>query len=142
MSKKKLLQFFKRREEEPSMCLEMITKRVEDPSCIVSGWKRFKGTAAEPHFDVYAFSGSSKVPLDKWIHAEEEKLSVPGSYATYTSGFHVFSDEQETNKSGKIFRRVYYRGVEVIGRQDGYEVAIARQMYVPSDPDAWPPLRS
>jgi len=121
------------------MRLDKITNK--DPDCeelIMCGWKQFNGWGGELHFQNVGIDGKLDVPMDQWIKAESKKI---GDWRSkYQSGFHIYSDEVEM-ESLPSARRVYYRGVETIGTQDGKTVIVARWMYVPTDPDAWPPLR-
>jgi hypothetical protein len=55
----------------------------------------------------------------------------------YQAGFHAYADELEVKS--KFYLRVYLRGITCTGYQDEKRAVIAREMYVPSDPDAWPP---
>lgn len=125
------------------MCLSTVKdKNVDLSGCIVSGWKDFAGTASAPEFQVYGvkhlLGRAKKVPLDKWFEADKQQIASDDS-ELYDSGFHIYSDDGKRPNSAS--RRVYYRLVEVLGTQDGHEVIIAREMYVPSDPDGWPPRK-
>lgn len=125
------------------MCLSTITERIGSPTkLIVGGWKEFSVMNGKPRFMNTSLNHNYEVPLDKWITAESVTIDMDRKQS-YNSGFHIYSDEVE-NKKKKLanLRRVFYRGVETIGTQDGVPVVIAREMYVPSDPDAWPPERS
>lgn len=119
------------------MCLESVKETIKPNTLIQSGWKQFNGTRDKPTFEAYSFKGSSAVPLDKWITAETKDVWSNTS-TKYAAGFHIFEDEKElNNKSNK--RRVYYRNVHTRGRDRSVTVVIAREMYVPADPDEWPP---
>ena len=119
------------------MCLSSISETVEPVSLIQSGWKEFDGPTAQPRFAAYSYKGTRDVPLDKWITAEGKNIKV-STFKHYDAGFHVYSEEQEL-KSRSQKRRVYYRNVHTRGTQDNLTVVIAKEIYVPSDPDAWPP---
>lgn len=124
------------------MCLDSISRKIDNPSpLIVGGWKQFSGTEDEPKFNVFELGKSNRVQLDEWITAEKVPVtdSMKRGRVVYDSGFHIYSDEK--NKPGAAKRLVFYRNVEVIGTQDGFPCVIAREMYVPSKPDAWPPPR-
>jgi hypothetical protein len=119
------------------MCLERVNEKIPNPTTLIlSGWKQFGGTDAKPKFEAFAFKGSGDVPLDKWITAESKVVSM-GGRGSYDAGFHIFEDETELKGVAK--RRVYYRNVHTRGIDRSKSVVIAREMYVPSDSDAWPP---
>lgn len=118
------------------MCLENVTRRPTPTTLIESGWKEFNGRSIL-QFKSVQLRGSYDVPLDQWITAEEKKVS------SYTSGFHVYSDERQLRRNGSVesqYRRVYFRNAHTVGIQDNKTISVAKEMYVPSDPDAWPPL--
>lgn len=124
------------------MCLDKITtKEVDANELIACGWKEFSNSGGVLRFQNNALGDSKDVPMDKWIQAQSGKIGSWG--VKYEAGFHIYSDEVEIGlkNSYNRYRRVFYRGVETIGTQDGHTVVIARWMFVPSDPDAWPPLR-
>jgi hypothetical protein len=129
-------------ESEIAMCLETVSDKIDKPTTLIqSGWKTFTGTQTQLRFENMPFKGSRDVPLDKWITAEAtvEKISTGAVIRgrDYKPGFHIYEDEQEV-KSKTYKRRVYYRKVHTRGKQDGLTVIVALEMYVPSDPDAWP----
>lgn len=118
------------------MCLESITNANMDKTTMVQcGWKSFGGTTSVPEFASYFFASGRAVPLDRWITAEGKG---PGQYG---AGFHIYSDEKELMPSPHrvYYRRVYYRRPHTKGKQDCRTVVVASEMYVPSDPDGWPP---
>jgi hypothetical protein len=122
------------------MCLSIVKDKFGKPSSLIqSGWKDFGGAGTSLTFASFQFKGSRDVPLDKWLTAEGGK--VKGG-ADYLAGFHVYEDEVELKKANKMPRltHVYYRHVHTRGEQDGLKIVVARELYVPSDPDAWPPL--
>jgi hypothetical protein len=120
------------------MCLDTITERIDQPSALIeSGWKTFNMPSGKLQFAVQIHAGSMAVPLDKWIKAEGGKIKV-GSFKSYEPGFHVYEHERELR--GMAARRVYYRGLHTRGIQDGKTVVVAGELFVPSQPDAWPPL--
>ena len=119
------------------MCLDSVTRTLESATLIESGWKNFSGSKGLPQFSVFTFQGKKNVPLDEWITAEETKVV---SHSPYTSGFHIYADETEKSfKDLGTMRRVYFRKAHTRGMQSGVTVIIVREMFVPSDPDAWPP---
>lgn len=121
------------------MCLDTVTERYENPSSVIqSGYKTFKGSNAVPQFQAQPYRGKNIVPLDEWLVAEE-KTVLANDQKNYTTGFHVCIDEKEVEKyqSGKG-RRVYFRYAHTRGFQGG-EILIAKELYVPSDPNGWPP---
>jgi hypothetical protein len=124
------------------MCLDSITEELKDPTeLVMCGWKEFNTNGrGDLTFQNQQFKKSNVVPLNEWITAEGPKLELSWR-RNYKAGFHIYCDEVELKKKNRSVRRVYYRGVETIGEQSSLGVVIARQMYVPSDPDGWPPLR-
>jgi hypothetical protein len=117
------------------MCLATVSEQIGKPTTLIqSGWKRFdSGLLGKPKFENFTLKGSRSVPLDEWLVAEGG--TAKGS--NYTAGFHIFEDEKEKLPSDK--RRVYYRKVHARGRDRALTTVVAQEMYVPSDPDAWPP---
>lgn len=124
------------------MCLDEVKEKLSEKNELIScGWKEFSSSAGILRFQNNALGKSKDVPMDKWIEAESTKV---GNWKnSYQSGFHIYSDEVDIQLKNNYnrYRRVFYRGVETIGKQDGKTVVIARWMFVPTDPDAWPPLR-
>jgi hypothetical protein len=118
------------------MCLQAVTAKLEPTTLIQSGWKKFAGTSKQPRFEVFGNAGSMEVPLDKWLKAETETKIIGDSGNSYEAGFHIYEDEQELTRNN--FRRVYYRNAHTRGREK-FTIVIAREIFVPSDPDAWPP---
>ena len=123
---KRLLDFGKRRK---SMCLDSVTKSLEQSTLIESGYKEFSEAAGGPEFQAMTLNGKRKVPLDQWITAEE--TPTPGKYV---SGFHIYIREKEHIKTK--LRRVYFRNAHTKGQQREKTIVIAKEMYVPSDPNA------
>lgn len=121
------------------MCLEVVSNTKPEPSALIqSGWKHFGGTNAAPTFEIMNYRGSRTVPLNEWLVAEGKKIKDYG--AEYKAGFHVYCDEDEIRKDYGSHRRVYYRQVHTRGHQHNKNVVIATEIYVPSNPNAWPPL--
>ena len=122
------------------MCLSTVKETYDNPSkVIVDGWKNID--ASKPRFQL-AVNGSLDIPKDKWITAtSEHEKSGQGIKADdgirYEPGFHAYADEKELKGKGHV--RVFLRGVSCLGSQDGKQVIIAREMYLPSDPNGWPP---
>lgn len=115
------------------MCLDAGHHKVESSTLIQSGWKKFNGYEPDLMFEAMSFGGAKRVPLDKWITAEGKGVQAIPSY---DAGFHIYEDEKETRPGN---RRVYYRNVHRRGRQSGCTVIVAKEIYVPSNPDDWPP---
>jgi hypothetical protein len=132
-----LLQFIQKLRRKKSVCLSIVKDKFTEPIPLTqSGWKEFYGTPDKPTFSAYKFAGSNVVPLDKWITAEGDMVDGGGNYK---AGFHIYEDEREIKKGMNKFRRVYYRNVQTRGTQDTMTIVVAREMFVPSNPDAWPP---
>jgi len=120
------------------MCLHHIQEQYDNPSnVIISGWKRF--VSFPLRFENFKNKGTSEVPLDQWIDAEEKEINTGYSGKNYKTGFHVYEDEEQAKKKSAT-RRVYIRKVHTKGTEDSVTVLVAQEMYVPSDPNAWPPL--
>ena len=122
------------------MCLSVIDKDIKNPNTLIqSGWKNFSGTHSQPIFETCKFADSYTVPLDKWITAEGDKIKA-GWRSDYKAGFHIYEDEMELSTTKRINkRRVYFRRVHTRGSQNKVTVVVALEMYVPSNPDEWPP---
>jgi len=124
---------------EVTMCLSRVEEIIANPSSVIQdGAKQFTGSKGI-YFETYPLDGSSygnrEVPLDKWLTATEKDVTASDSQS-YKSGFHIY--EEKTPKDRR--RRVYFRYVTAIGAQDGKNVLIAREMYVPSNENDWPPM--
>lgn len=117
------------------MCLDSVTRQLEAVTLIESGWKNFSGTLDKPQFENYPLWGDRNVPLDRWLTAERTVIAP----IKYDAGFHIYTDETEHRNRSKTLRRVYFRKAHTRGVQGAKTVAIAGEMYVPSDPDGWPP---
>ena len=121
------------------MCLSAIKESYDQPSPLITdGWKVFNGTDLRPLFQSRVLGGSAEVPLDKWLRAEGVRDIPADDGNFYRPGFHAYSNEDQLN--GKSwFRRVFLRQITCLGRQDGKDCVVAQEMYVPSDPNGWPP---
>jgi hypothetical protein len=121
------------------MCLSKINSTYDKPSnVIVDGWKEFSGAGKSLTF----VNMTGDVALDRWLFANLIRPPIKikaGDGKEYQAGFHVYADETETKKF-LHYRRVYLRRITCAGNQDGKACVIAQEMYVPSDPDAWPPM--
>jgi hypothetical protein len=127
------------------MCLSIVKETYDNPSgLIMDAWKEFGGTARKPTFQQFTIAKSADVPLDKWITATDEH--TPGKKITaldskpYAPGFHVFYNEQELKEMGGL-RRVFVRKITCLGIQTSKQVVVAQEMFVPSDPNGWPPKK-
>lgn len=122
------------------MCLSVVKDEMKKPTTLIqSGWKEFNGNNSSPQFTNFEYKGSRVVPLDQWLTAETKEVKISMLKGSYAAGFHIWEDEMELPKKS-VKRRVYYRNVHTRGMQNNLTVVIAQQMYVPSDPDGWPPL--
>jgi hypothetical protein len=125
------------------MCLSAVTESYDRPwTLIVDGWKAFVyGSGNKVRFDNFGVNGSRDVPLDKWIQATAEYSNGKDISASngkqYKPGFHVYTDEEQLTLG--LLRRVFVRNITCSGRQYGKNCVIAQEMYVPSDPNGWPP---
>jgi hypothetical protein len=123
------------------MCLDRIISRPEATTLVEDGWKKFskKWTNSKVlQFENMQLKDLKEVPLDKWVSAEIKPVTTTLGAEKYDTGFHIYEMQKEASDAGAT-RRVYYRKVHTIGVQDGKRVVIADEMYVPSDPEAWPP---
>jgi hypothetical protein len=122
------------------MCLSKITASYDKPSgLIVDGWKEFDNGRVFGRLTYPNMGGT--VEMDKWISASDLRPPVvikASDGKPYMAGFHVYADEKEVKKYAS--RRVYVRNITCAGVDGGLKCLIAQEMYVPSKPDAWPPL--
>jgi hypothetical protein len=122
------------------MCLADVTERIDSPTTLIlSGWKSFNGSISAPVFSAMVWKGQKAVPLDQWITAEGDKIEMGGWGKGYKAGFHVYADERQLKDIRDSVRRVYYRLLHTYGVQDKHTVIVAKELYVPSDPEGWPP---
>lgn len=122
--------------------MSTVKETYDNPSPIIqSGYKLFKGASSSLEFEAMVHKSKKEVPLDQWLTAEESSVRADDS-RNYTAGFHAFTNEAEVKRAswaaGRTGRRVYLRKVHTFGTQGG-EVIVAKEMYVPSNPDGWPP---
>jgi hypothetical protein len=124
------------------MCLSKIIESYDNPSALITdGRKQFSGTNLKPEFQSYSIHGKKSVPFDEWIKADTSQQIKASDGNDYEAGFHVYEeDTKETNTAP--YRRVFVRYVTARG-DEGYssnrKVLIAREMFVPSDQNGWPP---
>lgn len=121
------------------MCLTKVTEIYDDPSALVTdGWKSID--AKKPRFQ-FKVSGSTDIPFDQWITATNEhaKNGVKADDGNvYEPGFHAYAEEKEL-KGKPGYQRIFLRNITCLGVQDGLKVIVAREMYLPSDKNGWPP---
>jgi hypothetical protein len=131
------------------MCLEKVKEVYEVPSTFITdGWKSFSrgSVSGKLSFEQFSVNGTREVPMDKWIQADGSQTkngqiqSSDGS--TYMAGFHVFSEESEVKKDTAKMTRVFVRKVSCSGIDRGKKAVIAQEIFVPSDPNGWPPQES
>jgi hypothetical protein len=122
------------------MCLDLVTEIYDTPSpLIVDGWKSFTGTPANPKLSM-SIKGVYEVPFDKWIQATDEHATCgikADDHNTYAPGFHAYAEE--SRKPTQNLRRVFLRKITCLGQQDGKKTVVAQEMFVPSNPNGWPP---
>ena len=124
------------------MCLAKVTESYEPPCpMITDGWKDLGGDPKKPVVGM-AVNGSSHIPLDTWVtatneHAKNGIKATDGN--TYEPGFHVYADEPAASYDRTRQRRVFVRNITCRGTDGGKTTLIAREMYIPSDPNGWPP---
>lgn len=122
------------------MCLDYIKEQNDNPSAVItSGWKEFNGSGKSLQFQNMILNGQPGVPLDEWIKAEKKPVHSNSDIKSYVTGFHVYTEEEEIKRNSKSYRHVYIRKIQTIGTQNNLTVAVAEEMYVPSDPNDWPP---
>jgi hypothetical protein len=118
------------------MCLSKIEAVIDQPSdLIVDGWKEFDGS--KPALSFTNFGGVLK--MDTWLVASEVQppMNITASDGkTYKAGFHAYAEEGAWRRAP---RRVYLRKITCIGEQDNKKVVVAEELYVPTDPNGWPP---
>jgi hypothetical protein len=122
------------------MCLSKVTESYEPPcSVITDGWKDIDPKKPSLQFTI---NGKSAVPLDVWISATAEHAKDGGGGKIkaddgilYEPGFHAYAEEPKKGKK----TRVFLRNILCQGEQDYQKVVVAREMYIPSDPNGWPP---
>ena len=118
------------------MCLDKVRESYDSPSNLVlDGWKVFRGSGSKLEFE--NLSQYNPVHLDEWMKASESTIRANDGNS-YESGFHVYEDETKTHNN-PTKRRVFIRKVTCRGEQGGHPIAIAQEMYVPSDENDWPP---
>jgi hypothetical protein len=124
------------------MCLDRVYAKVYKPTPLIqSGWKAFDtGSKGGLLFQQQSLNGSHSVPLDTWIKAEAPGGKIIGPGENYPAGFHIYEDETEIKYESWKPRRVYYRFAHTRGIQNSKTVVLATEMFVPSEPDDWPPL--
>jgi len=118
------------------MCLDKNYSKLDPVSLIETGWKEFAGSKSKPEFAVMCLNDSKLVPLDQWITAKGGHVNT-GIIGGYRAGFHIYIDPKESGSAKR--RRVYFRNAYVEGSQSGHKCVVAKEMYVPSDPEGWPP---
>lgn len=125
------------------MCLSSVKETYDSPSTlIVDGWKEFAGTSTKPQFQNFPHAGSTTVQLDTWLEITGTEKIVAGDGKKYDAGFHAYSDEKDLKMdraSTRPYRRVFLRRITCLGMQELNKCVIAQEMYVPSDPNGWPP---
>ena len=114
------------------MCLDTVEREVKS-SIVHSGYKRF---LSGPTFESFKMKAGAKVPQDRWIKAEGPSSINANDGRKYPAYFHIYETE-----NGTLSRtRVFFRKLKCVGKQAGEKVYIAEEMYVPSDPNGWPPI--
>jgi hypothetical protein len=126
------------------MCLSSVSKKISKPTLAVQdGWKKFNGgsfLSKKLEFEVCTYKGGKDVPLDQWIKAEGPEIeSSAWDKKKYAAHFHIWLDEKDAPTG---VRRVFFRKAHTIGLQDAHKVIVAEEMYVPSDPNKWPPMET
>jgi hypothetical protein len=130
------------------MCLEKVKEVYDVPSTFITdGWKSFSRTGTgKLSFEQYPVGSTREVPLDKWIQADGSQAKngqiQASDGSTYMAGFHVFSEESEVKRDATRMTRVFVRKVSCSGIDRGKKAVIAQEIYVPSDPNGWPPQES
>lgn len=124
------------------MCLAKVTESYEPPCpMITDGWKELGSDPKNPSVGM-TVNGKSAMPLDTWITATNEhaKTGIKASDGNiYEPGFHVYANEPTSAYDKKTQRRVFVRNITCRGTDRSCETLIAREMYIPSDPNGWPP---
>lgn len=122
------------------MCLTTVFEINEgEPStAIFSGEKEFNPDGKKLNFQNQPNGDKYEVPFDEWITALPKVNKIKAHDGNhYEAGFHVWEEDSKSKNPNR--RRVYYRQVVCKGEQNKEKIVIARQIYVPSDSDGWPP---
>jgi hypothetical protein len=136
------------------MCLDTITKIVEPTEEVVEAWKLFrKGSFFSWSNELTAFI-SDKIKLGRWNTAISA-LAVTFDWnlrepSNYNLGFHAYPNKDTGYRAWKVYTNGFLKGqlkllkvklrkVHTYGTQDGFDVIVAEEMFIP-DPGFWAKL--
>lgn len=103
------------------------------------GWKVFRKGHNEGLYGEYYFTGIS-FPNNRWVH-DPHTLAITYSYdddgarLTYPTGFHLFLTREDAREwKGEndtlCIRKVLFKDVVAIGKQDELDVIVARSIKI------------
>lgn len=119
------------------MCLTQIYKRKPKKSGF--GYKVFRKVNGKL---LPAFRGEGEIPTEEWINADDYypykslgKKAIPAEEGgKYSPGWHVYKKLRDAKRmywaSINVIRKVSYRGAHTWGRECGYCVIVAGEIYI------------
>lgn len=142
------------------MCLDRLTK-INDPVTdeVVTAWGIFaawhspSSNKLQYSYPYYGYRTAEGVKFDTWLEAEDtyalrafsdpHLLTDDGS--RYPCGFHKYANRKEAKQAFQLWQfnddvvllKVKLRRVLCLGRQDGYDVLVAQQIYIPTPRPWW-----
>lgn len=142
------------------MCLCMIDKRYKPSKVIREAWKCFNLDDAGNLFPYWRHEFNTPFKQNDWIRAQSVKVTMgdppwpntiesrylwnesnrTDSLPQYDSGFHVFEDLKTALRYGRNARRVFVRGIRLIGREYGLSttstpigpIYVTDELFIPS----------
>lgn len=118
------------------MCLSQVDKVYKNPlKKVIKAWKGFSRYYNDPAtvcLPMHSYKNSRIIPRGKWIKAVGTKIHYSGYLKpkTYPAGFHITATKAGANYFGRPIR-IKVRGIVVVGKQSGYKVFVAKEIYVP-----------
>jgi hypothetical protein len=115
------------------MCLDSIDNINEKPDPTIGwGYKVFSRSASGgPELYGHLYGTNIIRPLDKWLLAKTGRRIRAVEPRSYRAGWHVFATIEAAKTWGDPVL-VAFRGVTSVGRQDGYKVYVANEIFIPS----------
>jgi hypothetical protein len=123
------------------MCLSVVEKVLRPIDWTErEGWKAFDHNYSRDLIFQWRYTPGLEdalddvVPMDKWLKATVTTIAITlDGKLSYRAGFHVFPNRTAARAwSGSAIVKVRCRGVQTIGKQDGLDVFVCREMFVPS----------
>lgn len=115
------------------MCLDRVDIRYNPPDPSVR-WvrKEFTPVDGKLHFWFMDYNEDPHVPVGRWIKAEHKPVYYgDGIRGAYCSGFHTYLEPTKPDDWRMNLFRVKVRNVRTVGVQEGCEVLVGDEMYVP-----------